>query len=55
MASKVKEIVTNRNPEDPMFLYLAFPTPHAPLLVPKKYSDIYSDIPNETKRIYYGE
>jgi hypothetical protein len=38
----------------PLFLYLAFSTPHFPLQVPDAYSDMYPDVVNQARKIFSG-
>ena len=43
-----------RNKEKPFFLYLAFNAPHVPFQAPKSYYEMYSNVEEENKRVYYA-
>jgi arylsulfatase A-like enzyme len=43
-----------RNKENPFFLYLAFNAPHVPFQAPKSYYEMYSNVEEENKRVYYA-
>lgn len=47
-------IISNHNPKDPLFLYLAFQAPHGPLQVPRKWLYVNSLIPNKDRRYLAG-
>ena len=50
-----KDAVAQINAHDPMtplFLYLAFTTPHSPYQAPQEYIDKYKDIADPTRRTY---
>ncbi|KAK6191760.1 hypothetical protein SNE40_003362 [Patella caerulea] len=51
---RAKKIIESHNTSDPMFLYLAFQDVHAPLQVPKRFEDMYSNINDKNRRIYSG-
>jgi arylsulfatase A-like enzyme len=41
LAAEAERLIKNRRPEKPLFLYVPFNAVHAPLQVPKKYSEMY--------------
>lgn len=43
-----------RNRENPFFLYLAFNAPHVPFQAPRAYYEIYNEVEEENKRVYYA-
>ncbi|MGD8353796.1 MAG: sulfatase-like hydrolase/transferase, partial [Pseudomonadota bacterium] len=51
---KAVQIITDHDPEVPLFLYLTFTAPHAPYQVPEAYENKYPDIKDETRRAYAG-
>ncbi|KAL4218609.1 hypothetical protein ACF0H5_021199 [Mactra antiquata] len=53
-ADKVIDIVDKHDAEKPLFVYLPFQAVHAPLQVPQKYIDRYSNIKNKKRRTYAG-
>ncbi|XP_070001050.1 arylsulfatase B [Penaeus vannamei] len=53
-ASYVEDLLTSRNPETPMFLYLPFQSCHAPLMVPEEYMKPYAHIQDLDRRTYLG-
>jgi len=53
-ARKVEELVTNFNKSNPLFLYIALQSVHAPLQVPERYLKPYLHIKNEQRRAYAG-
>lgn len=53
-ASYVEDLLTSRNPETPMFLYLPFQSCHAPLMVPEEYMKPYDHIQDLDRRTYLG-
>ncbi|XP_070574988.1 arylsulfatase B-like [Ptychodera flava] len=52
---KMTENILNHDPSIPMFQYCAFQLPHTPRNVPRKYYDMYPDILDQNRRIYYGQ
>ncbi|XP_071529459.1 arylsulfatase B-like [Panulirus ornatus] len=53
-ASYVEDLLSSRSSEEPMFLYLAFQSVHAPLQVPAKYTKPYKHIHHHDRRTYLG-
>ncbi|XP_050413813.2 arylsulfatase J isoform X1 [Patella vulgata] len=51
---KAIDIVHKHDKTKPLFLYLPYQAPHAPMEVPKKYEDMYSNIKDVNRRIYAG-
>ena len=44
--------INAHDPETPLFLYLAFTTPHSPYQAPQEYIDKYKNIEDPTRRAY---
>jgi arylsulfatase A-like enzyme len=42
------------NEDRPFFLVSAFNAPHTPFQVPKEYYELFSDVEDHNKRVYYG-
>ncbi|CAL4065161.1 unnamed protein product, partial [Meganyctiphanes norvegica] len=53
-ADRVDEILVQRNPRAPLFLYYSFQSVHKPLQVPKSYERSYKNIKNENRRTFLG-
>ncbi len=57
-ASKAQQIIESHSKKKnsgPLFLYLPFQNVHAPLQVPKQYSDLYPNEHNENRKIFSGD
>src|SRR2546430_1901542 len=52
IASEGIRIIKNRDKSKPLFLYMPFNAPHAPLQAPEKYIDKYASIKDEKRRRY---
>ena len=50
----MKEIISNHDGDQPLFLYAAMQTPHSPLQVPQKYEDMYPENMDPNRRTYLG-
>ncbi|CAG0905637.1 unnamed protein product, partial [Darwinula stevensoni] len=48
------EIIEGHDPSRPLFLYLAFQSPHAPLQAPEEYVERYSYVEDPNRRKYLG-
>ncbi|XP_013421298.1 arylsulfatase B [Lingula anatina] len=53
-AMRAKRIITNHDKNRPLFLYLPFQNVHAPVQVPRRYSNMYAHIQDETRRNFSG-
>ncbi|XP_064487142.1 arylsulfatase B-like [Ornithodoros turicata] len=53
-ADTARSILATSSPEQPLFMYLPFQAPHAPLQVPQKYEDLYRNIHDSDRRKYCG-
>ena len=42
------------NKDKPFALFVCFHAPHEPVATPEEWTKLYNDIPDPTKRIYYG-
>ena len=54
IGNEAVSLIEGQDTTKPFFLYFASLAPHAPYQVPKQYSDPYSGIPDEKRRIYAG-
>ncbi|XP_055926476.1 arylsulfatase B-like isoform X2 [Argiope bruennichi] len=54
MKRAVTDLLSQSDPDIPLFLYLPFQAVHFPLQVPKEYEDKYSHIKNKERRIFSG-
>jgi len=52
IASEGIRVIKNRDKSKPLFLYMPFNAPHAPLQAPEKYIDKYASIKDEKRRSY---
>ena len=50
----MEKIVKSHDPEQPLFLYMAFQNVHSPVQAPQQYIDKYSFIKNDLRRHYAG-
>ncbi|XP_033124000.1 arylsulfatase B-like isoform X2 [Anneissia japonica] len=49
------DLINNKDPDKPMFMWLSHQAPHAPLEVPQQYSEPYRDIiEDDNRRTYAG-
>ena len=53
-ARKFEELVKNHNKSNPMFMYIALQSVHAPLQVPDQYIKSYLHIQDKNRRTYAG-
>ena len=53
-ARKAGEIISRHNKSNPLFMYIALQSVHAPLQVPKSYVKPYRSIRNHNRRTYAG-
>jgi arylsulfatase A-like enzyme len=54
IGSEAVKLIEAQDPQKPFFLYFASMAPHAPYQVPKAYSNRYSSVADEKRRIYDG-
>jgi arylsulfatase A-like enzyme len=54
IAEEASRIITAHDQSTPLFLYVPFNAPHAPLQVPQKYIDLYAHLPDKDRRIHAG-
>ena len=52
--NRAVEIIESHDQSSPLFLYLAFQSPHAPLQAPEKYKELYDDVEDKDRREYLG-
>jgi arylsulfatase A-like enzyme len=52
LGSDAVRLIENHDAKTPLFLYLAFTSPHAPYQAPKEYLDQYRSLPDPTRRTY---
>ena len=53
-ARKAGDIISRHNKSNPLFMYIALQSVHAPLQVPESYIKPYMSIRNDNRRIYAG-
>ncbi len=54
IAREASLLIARHDPSRPLFLYLAFPAPAAPLQAPKEYQERHRDVRDEAQRSYYA-
>ncbi|UCE86769.1 MAG: arylsulfatase [Deltaproteobacteria bacterium] len=54
LAKEAVQIVDSHDPKQPLFLYVPFNAPHAPLQVPPEYLERYARIQNPNRRAFCG-
>ncbi len=54
IAREAAALVSRHDPERPLFMYVAFPSPAAPLQAPQRYLDRYPGVLPEERRAYYA-
>ena len=47
-------VIESHNQSKPLFLYLAFQSPHSPLQAPEEYIKMYDHVEDEERRVYLG-
>ncbi len=52
MGKEAARIIERQDPAQPLFLYLSFPAPQAPLRATKDFLDLYRGIADESRRTY---
>ncbi|CAJ1070448.1 arylsulfatase B-like [Xyrichtys novacula] len=53
-SQKAIEMVAQRAPAKPLFLFMSFQSVHSPLQVPERYLDPYSSIQDHNRKLYAG-
>ncbi|XP_033124090.1 arylsulfatase I-like [Anneissia japonica] len=53
-AQEAVDIISDHDPDEPMFLYIPFQAPHTPYQVPSEYSDPYNGTINDMDRLLYA-
>ena len=48
------QLIESHDQSKPLFLYLAFQSPHSPLQAPEKYIKMYDDVEDKDRRVYLG-
>ena len=51
---RVKEIIHAHDPNQPLFLYMAFQNVHNPIQAPEKYVEKYDFIDQKMRRVHAG-
>ena len=51
---RIQEIVSYHNPEQPLFLYMAFQNVHNPIQAPEEYVKKYDFIDQRMRRVHAG-
>lgn len=51
---RLEKIVKSHDPEQPLFMYMAFQNVHSPVQAPQQYVDKYSFIKDDLRRRYAG-
>jgi arylsulfatase A-like enzyme len=54
IAREAVRVITDNDPSQPLFLYVAFNAPHTPLEVPDAYLQRYASIKDKQRRTYSG-
>jgi arylsulfatase A-like enzyme len=52
IATEAGRLIARHDPRKPLFLYVPFNAPHAPLQAPGRYLDAYKEIANKRRRTY---
>lgn len=52
LGGEAVRLINGQNPEEPLYLYLAFNAPHSPYQAPREYLDRYSRIADPARRTY---
>jgi arylsulfatase A-like enzyme len=54
IAAEAVGYLEKHDPKQPLFMYVAFPAPAAPLQAPREYLDRFADVTPEEQRSYYA-
>jgi arylsulfatase I/J len=54
IAAEASGYLSKHDPKQPLFMYVAFPAPAAPLQAPREYLERYPDTVQEARRTYYA-
>lgn len=52
LGKEAAKLIETHNPDQPLYLYLAFNAPHTPYQAPQEYIDRYAGIEDPTRRVY---